>query len=140
MPRIFPGCFPGLPAANIEPILGAAQCDIEQTAIFLQVALAQRPFFARIKWDGEIGPRTPQRQPLTLRPQQRVRQVRQLHSVGQKDHRRFEPLRAMNRQCAHLVALPCAEIALDFGVAGDQPAQKTLQGRHMLAFVGECQC
>ena len=46
----------------------------------------------------------------------------------------------MNRQCAHLVALPCAEIALDFGVAGDQPAQKTLQGRHMLAFVGECQC
>jgi hypothetical protein len=56
---------------------------------------------------------------------QRVRAVRQLHRVGQKDHRRFEPLRAMNRQYAHLVALPCAEIALD-RVAGDQPAKKTL--------------
>ena len=45
----------------------------------------------------------------------------------------------MHRQDADLVARPRPEIALDLGVAGDEPAQKALQRRHVLALIGEGQ-
>ena len=65
--------------------------------------------------------------------------VRQLHGIGQKDDRGFEPLGAVHRQDADLVALALAEIALDLDVAGRDPAQKSLQRGHVLALVGQRQ-
>ena len=45
----------------------------------------------------------------------------------------------MHGQDAQLVALALAEIALDLDVAGRDPAQKTLQRRHVLALIGQRQ-
>jgi hypothetical protein len=50
-----------------------------------------------------------------------------LHRVRQKDDRGFEPLGAMHCQDADFIPRPRPEIALDLGIAGNEPAQETLQ-------------
>ena len=45
----------------------------------------------------------------------------------------------MHRQNADLVARPRPEIALDLGVASDEPAQETLQRRRVLPLIGQGQ-
>ena len=78
-------------------------------------------------------------QAIALAPQQRHLAVGQLHRVRQEHDRRFEPLGAVHGQDPNLVVLSFAEIALHLDVAGHQPVQKALQGRYMLALVGERQ-
>ena len=116
-----------LPAADIKPVLRPAEADIEQAAIFLQFAPAHHLSLGSVDRDGEFGPRTPQRQRLSLSPQQCIRRFRQLHRIRQDHDWGFEPLGAVHCQDADLVARPCPEIALDLGVAGNEPAQEALQ-------------
>src|SRR4051794_40101515 len=119
-----------LPAADKEAVLRAGQRDVKQTAIFLQMAQAQRLPRPDIGRRGQFGARAPQRQPPeaigTVVPQHAAAPVRKLHRIGQKDYWRFETLGAVHGQNAQFVALTLAEIALDLDVAGSDPAQKPL--------------
>src|SRR3546814_19565713 len=82
-----------MPAADVEPVLGAGHGDVEQAAILLVPAALG--FGAGLGADLllEAAPRRPDRQVLATQERRACRRLRR--RIGQGDDRRLQPFRAL---------------------------------------------
>ncbi len=128
--------FARLPAADIEPVLGARHRNVEETAIFLGAKTLRRLLRRIERRRRAIVTGRPQRQPVPG-PQHARHLGRHLQRVGQEDDRRLQALGAVHRQDAHLVAPALVEIALHFDVARREPLQKALERGSVPPLIGE---
>ena len=145
VPAILGRRVPALPAADVEPVLGAGHGDVEEPAVFLLLSRAGLGTgFPR----NRVLPVCPagkehalrradaQVRPLLLQPDEGVPGEGLAHGIGEKDHRRLQPLGAVHGHDPHLVTA-LLEVARDLRASVLDPVQKTLERRRVRAAVGQ---